>query len=265
MARKLFGTDGVRGVAGEFLTAELALALGAGRHAPDRGRAPAGADRARHARVGRDAAGGGRRRRERGRGDALLGGVLPTPAAPLLIARYGFDLAAVLSASHNPYRGQRDQVLRAATATSCPTRPSSRSSASSNAMPDRRRRRRCGGARAIGRIRELSGARRGLPARAARALRRPRPRGPGRAAGLRQRRHLPGRARDLQASRARRSTVSRTAPDGRNINAGCGSTHIERWPSGARRWARARRSRLTATATACWRWIGAGRSSTVTS
>ena len=28
MARKLFGTDGVRGVAGEFLTAELALALG---------------------------------------------------------------------------------------------------------------------------------------------------------------------------------------------------------------------------------------------
>jgi len=37
-------------------------------------------------------------------GDALLGGVLPTPAAPLLIRRYGFDLAVVLSASHNPYR-----------------------------------------------------------------------------------------------------------------------------------------------------------------
>ena len=37
-------------------------------------------------------------------GDALLGGVLPTPAAPLLIGRYGFDLAVVLSASHNPYR-----------------------------------------------------------------------------------------------------------------------------------------------------------------
>ncbi len=37
-------------------------------------------------------------------GDALLGGVLPTPAAPLLIHRYGFDLAAVISASHNPYR-----------------------------------------------------------------------------------------------------------------------------------------------------------------
>ena len=37
-------------------------------------------------------------------GEALLGGVLPTPAAPLLIARYDFDLAVVLSASHNPYQ-----------------------------------------------------------------------------------------------------------------------------------------------------------------
>ena len=37
-------------------------------------------------------------------GDALSAGVLPTPAAPLLIGRYGFDLAAVLSASHNPYQ-----------------------------------------------------------------------------------------------------------------------------------------------------------------
>ena len=36
-------------------------------------------------------------------GEALLGGVLPTPGAPLLIGRYGFDLGVVLSASHNPY------------------------------------------------------------------------------------------------------------------------------------------------------------------
>src|SRR4051794_39726433 len=36
-------------------------------------------------------------------GDALLGGVLPTPAAPLLIRRYGLDLGVVLSASHNPF------------------------------------------------------------------------------------------------------------------------------------------------------------------
>jgi len=35
--------------------------------------------------------------------DALLGGVLPTPAAPLLMRRYGLDLGVVISASHNPY------------------------------------------------------------------------------------------------------------------------------------------------------------------
>src|SRR3954449_12141345 len=36
-------------------------------------------------------------------GEALLGGVLPTPGAPLLIRRHGLDLGVVLSASHNPY------------------------------------------------------------------------------------------------------------------------------------------------------------------
>ena len=104
MAVKLFGTDGVRGVAGEFLTAGLALALG--RAATRR----TGAERP-QVLIIRDT-------RESGEmlqaalaagvssagGDALLGGVLPTPAAPLLIRRYGFDLAAVLSASHNPYQ-----------------------------------------------------------------------------------------------------------------------------------------------------------------
>ena len=104
MARKLFGTDGVRGVAGEKLTADLALALG---------------------RAATEQAGGEGRRvliirdtRESGEmleaalaagvaaagGDVLLGGVLPTPAAPLLISRYGLDLGVVVSASHNPYR-----------------------------------------------------------------------------------------------------------------------------------------------------------------
>ena len=39
-----------------------------------------------------------------GGGHALLGGVLPTPGAALLVRRHGLDLAAVVSASHNPYR-----------------------------------------------------------------------------------------------------------------------------------------------------------------
>jgi phosphoglucosamine mutase len=104
VARKLFGTDGVRGVAGERLTAELALALG--RAATEQ----AGGDAVRVL-VIRDT-------RESGEmleaalaagvaaagGDVLLGGVLPTPAAPLLIRRHRLDLAAVISASHNPYQ-----------------------------------------------------------------------------------------------------------------------------------------------------------------
>jgi phosphoglucosamine mutase len=38
-----------------------------------------------------------------GGGDAMLGGVLPTPAASVLARRLSFDLAAVVSASHNPF------------------------------------------------------------------------------------------------------------------------------------------------------------------
>jgi phosphoglucosamine mutase len=104
VARKLFGTDGVRGVAGEFLTAELALGLARAatlRLAVERPRVLIVRDTRESGEMleaavaaGVSAAGG----------DALLGGVLPTPAAPLLLARYGFDLAVVLSASHNPYR-----------------------------------------------------------------------------------------------------------------------------------------------------------------
>jgi phosphoglucosamine mutase len=37
-------------------------------------------------------------------GEALIGGVLPTPGAPLLIRRHGLDIGVVLSASHNPYQ-----------------------------------------------------------------------------------------------------------------------------------------------------------------
>jgi phosphoglucosamine mutase len=38
-----------------------------------------------------------------GGGDAMLGGVLPTPAASMLARRLSFDLGGVVSASHNPY------------------------------------------------------------------------------------------------------------------------------------------------------------------
>jgi len=103
MARRLFGTDGVRGVAGEFLTAELTLSLARAatlRAEAERPRVLVIRDTREsgemlEAAVAAGVAAAG--------GDALLGGVLPTPAAPLLIGRYGFDLAVVLSASHNPF------------------------------------------------------------------------------------------------------------------------------------------------------------------
>jgi len=104
--RWLFGTDGVRGAAGDFLTAELALALGRAATATAWDAAAAApqvlivrdtresGEMLEAALAGGVAAAGGH---------ALLGGVLPTPGAALLTRRHGFDLAAVVSASHNPY------------------------------------------------------------------------------------------------------------------------------------------------------------------
>ncbi|HMJ33246.1 MAG TPA: phosphoglucosamine mutase [Baekduia sp.] len=102
-ARRLFGTDGVRGVAGEVLTAELALALGravATQSPVDRPRVLVIRDTRESGEMLEAALAAGI---TSAGGDVLLGGVLPTPAAPLLLGRYKLDLAAVISASHNPY------------------------------------------------------------------------------------------------------------------------------------------------------------------
>jgi phosphoglucosamine mutase len=103
MARQLFGTDGVRGRAGHFLTADLALALartavarvGAARPQVLIVRDTRESGEMLEAAMAAGVAAAG--------GDAWLAGVLPTPAAPLLVRRHGLDLAAVISASHNPY------------------------------------------------------------------------------------------------------------------------------------------------------------------
>jgi phosphoglucosamine mutase len=102
-ARKLFGTDGVRGEAGTFLSAELAIALGKATTATLEAQCPqvlivrdtreSGPMLESALAAGIAAAGG----------DALLAGVLPTPAASILVQRLGLDLAAVVSASHNPF------------------------------------------------------------------------------------------------------------------------------------------------------------------
>jgi len=103
MARELFGTDGVRGRAGHFLSAELALKLARAAVQPieaDRPQVLIIRDTRESGEMLESALAAGV---TAGGGDALLGGVLPTPAAPLLLRRHGLDLAAVISASHNPY------------------------------------------------------------------------------------------------------------------------------------------------------------------
>jgi phosphoglucosamine mutase len=96
VARRYFGTDGVRGVVGELITPELVERLG---------RAAALWTGAAKVFVGRDTRASGVQLEEafaRGvvsaGGDCILGGVLPTPAVALL----SLDLGVVISASHNP-------------------------------------------------------------------------------------------------------------------------------------------------------------------
>src|SRR6202166_3365587 len=103
MGRRLFGTDGVRGLAGVEITAQLALALGravvlhSGLSGPRalviRDTRESGGMLEAALAAGIASAGG----------EVSLGGVLPTPAASLLIRAHGFDLGVVISASHNPY------------------------------------------------------------------------------------------------------------------------------------------------------------------
>ncbi|HTA34775.1 MAG TPA: phosphoglucosamine mutase [Solirubrobacteraceae bacterium] len=223
MTRKLFGTDGVRGVAGEFLTAELALALGraatrnTGVERPQvlvvRDTRESGEMLQAALAAGISAAGG----------DALLGGVLPTPAAPLLVGRYDFDLAVVLSASHNPYR---DNGIKFFAGDGYKLSDESELAIERELEPLEPLEGAGGAAPAIGRIRELRGA----PEDYLREL------------------HTRFRELDLHGVDvlldcangatyqvapeifrrlgARVSVIADT-PDGRNINDGCGSTHVE--------------------------------------
>jgi phosphoglucosamine mutase len=217
LARHLFGTDGVRGIAGEFLTAELSLALA--RAATER--IGASAPRVLVVRDTREsgemleaavaagvAAAGG---------EALLGGVLPTPGAPLLIGRYGFDLGVVLSASHNPYRDNGIKFFAA---------DGFKLSDAVELEIEQALENRNGSRPAVGRVRTLHGALEDY----LRALHE-------RFGDL----DLSGRRLMLDCANGatyqaapeifRRLgaevDVVADEPDGRNINAGCGSTHID--------------------------------------
>ena len=214
MAGKLFGTDGVRGVAGEFLTAELALALGQAATRRTEAERPqvliirdtreSGAMLQSALAAGVCSAGG----------DALLGGVLPTPAAPLLIRRYQLDLAAVISASHNPYQDNGIKFFAGDGYKLCDEAEAAiEANLASTGSPS------------VGTVRDLRGAAedylRELHTRFAEL-------------------DLDGLdvlldcangatyeiAPEIFRRLGARVSVIAAAPDGRNINAGCGSTHV---------------------------------------
>jgi phosphoglucosamine mutase len=108
MARELFGTDGIRGVANRELTCELALAMGraASVWVSTMARSP------RHPRVliGRDSRRSGAMLEAAFSagvssvgGEPVSLGIIPTPAVALMVELERADLGVVISASHNPF------------------------------------------------------------------------------------------------------------------------------------------------------------------
>jgi len=105
---RLFGTDGVRGLANEALTASLALRLGAAAaevltvdHLSSKRRPLAVVGR--DPRVSGEMLAAALSAGMASRGvDVLRVGVLPTPAVAYLTEFYGADMGVMISASHNP-------------------------------------------------------------------------------------------------------------------------------------------------------------------
>ena len=149
-------------------------------------------------------------------GHALVGGVLPTPGAALLVRRYGFDIAAVVSASHNPYRDNGIKFFG----------PNGTKLSDEQEAEIERRVESPPGTRAFGHVRELHGAAgdylRELHARFGEL-------------SLRGKRVLLDCAHGAtyrvapEIFRRLGADVEALAvePDGRNINEGCGSTHVD--------------------------------------
>ncbi len=97
---KYFGTDGVRGKAGEELTVELALALG---RAASRAFRPRRVLLARDTRTSGPALAAAAAAGLTSQGAHVLdAGILPSPAVSHLVSREDLDLGLVVSASHNP-------------------------------------------------------------------------------------------------------------------------------------------------------------------
>ena len=176
--------------------------------------------------------------------------MLPTPAAPLLLGRYGFDLAVVLSASHNPYR---DNGIKFFAADGYKLSDETELAIERELERARRHAARRRGARGD-RARARAARRRARTtcASSTRASRELDLSGLRRAARLRQRRHLPGRPGDLQAARRERDGDRRRARRAQHQRRLRLDAHRALARAGARGRPRRSASPSTATATACW-------------
>jgi phosphoglucosamine mutase len=213
--KKLFGTDGVRGEAGTFLTAELATALGraaATAVEPERPQVLIVRDTRESGPMLESALAAGI---AAAGGDALLAGVLPTPAAAIGVRRLGLDLAAVVSASHNPYADNGIKFFDARG-----TKLDDELEARVEALVGE-----AGTPVRAGRVRELNGGLEDYLRELEAAF--PLDLG-GRRVVLDCANGATHRAGPAIFERLGAEVVAiGTEPDGRNINAGCGSTHIE--------------------------------------
>ena len=124
MAKQLFGTDGIRGVPGEYPLDDatldrVGLALGEYLNANGASSSPSPGVRPRVL-IGRDTRESGPHIAERiARGLAAAGaepvsaGVLTTPGVAWLVNREGFAAGVVISASHNPYHDNGVKLISA--------------------------------------------------------------------------------------------------------------------------------------------------------
>lgn len=108
MARELFGTDGIRGVANRELTCELALAIGRAAtiwvstmaRTPKHPRVLVGRDSRRSGAMLEAAFSAGV---SSVGGEPVSLGIIPTPAVAMMVELERADLGVVISASHNPF------------------------------------------------------------------------------------------------------------------------------------------------------------------
>ncbi|GAA3018877.1 phosphoglucosamine mutase [Actinokineospora globicatena] len=221
MAR-LFGTDGVRGLANSELTPELALSVAAaaarvltahdGAHRPVAvvGRDPRASGEMLQAAVAAGLASAGV--------DVMQVGVLPTPAVAFLVGDLGADLGVMISASHNPMPDNGIKFF-AAGGQKLPDTVEDEIEAALAAPADRPT-----GA-GVGRIYDIADAHDRYIAHLLAAT-------PNRLDGLKVVVDCANGAAWAAAPQAYREAGAEVIaihalPDGENINDGCGSTHLD--------------------------------------